>query len=289
MNQAGFILNPITKQQLDAFIQKPVHALLLSGPEGLGKATIARMVVFTLLNSTESDPNQARSVRVIQPQNGAVSIAAIREIASFFALKVPGKQALRRAIIIENADTMTNEAQNAFLKLLEEPPADSLVVLTSSQPKQLLPTIRSRAQTVQVLPPDTATLVAHFTELGHAEAEIRTALLRSGANIAETKRILERTADEADDPVLLVKQALGGTAYDRMLLVDSLVKQKDSARTFVATLATVAIASLQAAARKSAETIDRWKNVLQAATEAQDALERNGNTKIVLTELMLAL
>lgn len=94
---------------------------------------------------------------------------------------------------------------------------------------------------------------------------------------------------DSDDILSLVKQALGGTTYDRLLLVDSLAKQKDMARSFTSTLSAVAIASLEAAAQKGNTSVERWKSVLQAAHVADEALARNGNTKLVLTELMLAM
>jgi len=68
-----------------------------------------------------------------------------------------------------------------------------------------------------------------------------------------------------------------------------LAKQKETARAFVDTLAAIAIASLEAAASKGAATVDRWRDILQAVHTVQDTLERNGNAKLALTELMLAL
>jgi hypothetical protein len=107
--------------------------------------------------------------------------------------------------------------------------------------------------------------------------------------VAEAERLLATQTDGPDAVVGLVKQVLGGTTYERMLLVDGLAKQKEGLREFVDTLATVAMASLNAAARKGAPSVARWQHVLQAAHTAQDALDRSGNAKLVLTELMLAL
>jgi len=88
---------------------------------------------------------------------------------------------------------------------------------------------------------------------------------------------------------MLVKQTLGASQYERLLLVDGLAKQKDQARLFIDMLAVVATASLEAAAAKGAATLSRWRDILQAAYTAQDALEHSGNVKLVVTELMLAL
>jgi hypothetical protein len=186
---------------------------------------------------------------VTPDSKGLIPIEQIRELISSFRLKVPGKGVIKRVAIVETADAMSLEAQNALLKLLEEPPTDSVLILTSEQPQELLATIRSRVQhlhlTSSALPPES-------------------------------------------ESVQLVKRVLAGSAYERLLLIEGPLKAKDTAAAFVTTLATVAEASLEMAARKG-NTTDRWQRVLSAAYQAQQALGRNGNTKLVLTELMLVL
>lgn len=284
----GIVLHPTAQAQLDATMAAPSHALLLSGPKGTGKTHVARAVAAALLATPVEQLEAHAYFRVVAPEKGSVSIEQIRTLIGSFRLKVPGKARVKRVAIIEDADTMGHEAQNALLKLLEEPPADSVLILTSSQPHSLLATIRSRAQHLHLSGPDIKQLQEHFTEAGYQPAAISTALLRSDTDVAAATLLLA-AGDAPDTSVDLVKQALGGTSYDRLLLVDSLSKQKDAATAFADTLTTVAMASLQAAANKGAKSLDRWKDVLQAAHTAQEAFARSGNAKLVLTELMLSL
>ena len=228
---------------LDDFLAHPAHAVLLTGPAAetfTGAVDASRGLL----------QGDREYLKTIAPDaKGTISIETVRELISFFRLKVPGTRAIRRVAVIEQAHALTREAQNALLKLLEEPPADSVLLLTSDRPQELLTTIRSRVQTVQV----------------------------QGAKLAPDS-----------EAVQLVKQVLSGTTYDRLLLVDGPLKPKDFAVQFVGTLATVAEASLHAAAQKGNAT-ERWQQVLNAAYTAGAAMEQNGNTKLVLTELMLAL
>lgn len=76
-----------------------------------------------------------------------ISINDIRDIEEMLFLKP--FEARRRVVIVVDADTMNQEAQNAFLKLLEEPPGDTTIILTSSWPEKLFATIRSRCQRIQ--------------------------------------------------------------------------------------------------------------------------------------------
>lgn len=235
-------------QQLADFVKRPTHAVLVTGA--------AEEASSEAVNAAQSLLEGYREgLKTVSPIKGtgekwSIGVEQIHDLLGFFRLKTPGKAAIRRAAVITEADKMTREAQNALLKTLEEPPADSVLLLASERPESLLATIRSRVQVINL------------------------------------PRPVRRPETEA---VQLVKQVLGGTTYDRLLLVDSLTKQKESMREFVDTLATVAMASLEAAAHKGVATVQRWQEILQAAYTAQEALERSGNAKLVLTELMLAL
>ena len=286
MNIPDVLLHPAAAAQLDSFASSPMHAVLLAGPRGTGKTHVAAGLAAELLEIPT--PESHAYFRTIKPEKGSIAIEQIRELISFFRLKVPGSARIRRAAVIEDADSMGTEAQNALLKLLEEPPADSVLILTSSQPQRLLSTIRSRLQTLQLATPSREALTQHFTTLGYEPSAITGALLRSDTNVAEAARLLADKEDTSST-VDLVKQVLGGSTYDRLLLVDGLAKQKDAALEFVSTLSAVATASLESAARKGAASVERWKSVLQAAHVAEDAMARSGNTKLVLTELMLAM
>jgi DNA polymerase-3 subunit delta' len=225
---------------LEALLRKPPHGLLITGAESAaaGESFAARLL-----------GDDRTYLRSLAPADGSISIEQIRELLAFFQLKVPGSAPVKRAAVIARAETMTHEAQNALLKLLEEPPADSVLVLATDRPQELLATVRSRLQTVHV-------------------------------------------SDEPSAPdseaVQLVKQALAGTAYDRLLLIDGPLKSKEMAKTFVTTLETVATASLSSVASKG-QGIERWQRVLQAAYTAREAFELKGNTKLVLTDLMLSI
>jgi DNA polymerase III subunit delta' len=102
----------------------------------------------------------------------------------------------RKVFVVGDAEAMvpqesSQEAANAFLKLLEEPPADTTLVLTSSQPGALLPTIRSRVLPVRLLPL-AADTVAEFlvTEKGVARAEAETVAAASGGAPGKALRML---------------------------------------------------------------------------------------------------
>jgi DNA polymerase-3 subunit delta' len=221
-------------------------------------------------------------MKVLAPIDGKIIIERTRELAAFVQLQVPGDAKIARIICIEDAETMTREAQNALLKFLEEPPARTCIILTSSQPRKLLSTITSRLQKITISTPEESELVAAFTAKGYDEETVRKAHMMSNGSVAELVRMLE--GEEAGQGMLeLTKRILAGQVFERLSVIDIELKDKDVARQFVDTLTLVASSSLQRNAQP------RWYTILQASTVAQKALAQNGNQKLVLTELMLSL
>ena len=130
--------------------------------------------------------------------------------------------------IIGDADRMvpqasSPEAANAFLKLLEEPPADTLLLLTSSRPGALLPTIRSRVVEVRVTPTPIE-LAADFlvTHAGMTPEEATAVARRTGGSIGQA---LDAVAEEEGDPReaagTFLSCAAGGSRVDRLRLAAS--------------------------------------------------------------------
>lgn len=140
------------------------HALLFTGIEGIGKRTTA-MTFAMACNCTAQNPvdpcGYCRSCRKIQsgshpdiifiePDGSLIRIAQIRALSHVITMKPYG--ARLRIVVISNAQAMNPEAGNALLKLLEEPPDRTILILTAIQTSDLLPTIVSRCQHIRFNP-----------------------------------------------------------------------------------------------------------------------------------------
>ncbi|WP_299041040.1 DNA polymerase III subunit delta' [uncultured Tateyamaria sp.] len=158
------------------------HAWLLTGPRGVGKATLAWRMARFLLATPDPDPDDMfgapvptsldvpadhpvarriaagadpglRSVHRTENEKtkrlrDQITIDDIRALGAFFQLSATDGG--RRVVIIDAADDMNVNAANALLKMLEEPPARTTLLLICHQPSRLLPTIRSRCRTVRL-------------------------------------------------------------------------------------------------------------------------------------------
>jgi DNA polymerase-3 subunit delta' len=285
------VLHGTTKEQLQHFISSPVHAVLLTGPDGIGKTAVAEGLIDALLGLDASKLASYPHYVVVQPVNNTISIDAIRELQKFLRLKTIGDRPLRRAVLIEHAGHMTTEAQNAYLKLLEEPPADTIMVVTADTPRALLPTIMSRVQSVAIHPPTKEQLQPLLDASGKDADTLRQAYFLSGglpgllsALIAgdETHPLLQSVSD--------AKSLLQKTPYERLATVDALSKQKDSAKMLVSALSRIAEAMLEQAAQKGETArIKQWHRIRTAALQTSEALDQSANAKLALSNLFLHL
>lgn len=116
---------------------KVAHAYLFAGPSGVGKKATARALAKAL---------NCEEVRHIFPQGASLKIDQIREMQKEIYLRPSHGE--KRVYILENAEKMTEQAENCLLKILEETPDYAIIILVTSHPYSLLPTIRSRCQPI---------------------------------------------------------------------------------------------------------------------------------------------
>lgn len=175
--------NAAAQAELGAALTSPSlhHAWLFAGPQGVGKATLARATALRLLAQASdpalapgSDVPDGHRIRALfdagshpdfrtlarQPKDPekpdqdvarSIPIAQIRGLAPMFATKPSLSH--RRVVIIDAIDDVERPgASNALLKMLEEPPEGTIFLLISHSPGRLLPTIRSRCRTLRFEP-----------------------------------------------------------------------------------------------------------------------------------------
>jgi DNA polymerase-3 subunit delta' len=150
------------------------HAVLIAGPRGIGKATLAFRFARALLagraDVPETDPVFRRIAsgghadlfvveRLPDPKSGKLrtvsTVETVREVVSF--LHMTPSEGGWRVVIVDPAEDMNKNAANALLKVLEEPPRRAMLLLVSHAPGSLLPTLRSRCRklVLHALPDDT--------------------------------------------------------------------------------------------------------------------------------------
>ncbi len=140
------------------------HAYLFSGQAGIGKKKTA-FALAAAVNCLNARPEGGcgecpscrkvdtlghPDVHVLLPDGDEIKIDQIRQVQADFALKP--FEGTKKVLIVDNAESMNPASSNAFLKTLEEPPGDALIILITAMPQGLLPTIRSRCQEIMFHP-----------------------------------------------------------------------------------------------------------------------------------------
>jgi len=285
------ILHETTRAQIDRFLSNPTQAVLLTGADGNGKGSIADHIVSRLLQLDEEKLVSHPYFMRIVPNGSSISIENIRELQKFLQLKTIGEQPLRRALIIEHAQALTTEAQNAYLKLLEEPPADTVMVLTVSSSRALLPTMLSRLQTIIVHSPTEAQLQAMLQASGKDEASQRQAYFMSGGLPGLLTALI---SDDETHPLLAsvttAKEILQKSPFERLCLVDGLSKQKETAAAVLEALDRIAQTGVTgAAAKEDVSRLRQWHAIRKHTAIAREELSRSASAKLALSNLFLHL
>ncbi len=287
MSTTNIALNPITEKQLRQFIGQPSHALALIGPTGSGKTFAAFWIIGKILKgrfNTYSYPY----FRLVAAEGLSITIEQIRDLAGFLKLKTTGAVGLRRFIVIEHAEALTLEAQNAFLKLLEEPPGDTLIILTLASHNGVLPTILSRAQRLRLRKPERQRLeksinlpLKEFSQLYSLSDGLPGLLVALGENSSEHPLV---------NAIAEAKKLLNATRFERLQLADELARKKTDMASLLEAIGRIAKAGLNAASQhKDKDQLNRWQHVLAAAHEASLAFSAGAQSKLVFTNLALTL
>lgn len=154
-----------------------------------------------------------------------IRISQIRELKRELAMSAA--QAGWRVVIIHHADEMTVEASNAFLKTLEEPHHQVLLILTTASPERLLQTITSRCQTITLSPLDDDDVVTALVEQGVNANEAAIVASFAEGNLATARSYLnEDLQAERAEAIDLLRTALRGKGF-RGDLVEAVANQAD--------------------------------------------------------------
>lgn len=186
-----------------------VHSIILEGGEGIGKHTAASIISAAAICESSNAPCgvcrkcklcaelKHTDIHIFSPTGNVFSVKTVRDNIKVEAYIKP-LEANRKVFILENTELMNTEAQNAMLKILEEPPESVIFVLLVTHAAKLLPTIQSRCLTIclrEPEPEEAVNFLLKTTEFKQDEVEV--ALEETDYNIGKAKLILANDSSDA--------------------------------------------------------------------------------------------
>jgi DNA polymerase III delta prime subunit len=274
----SLIYNLETKNLLKKVQDSLPHALLLEGWEGAGLYTAAANLgglnVAALTQPTDTEGNIDTSPK------GIIRLAQIHELHDL----AKGKTREQRIFIINDADHMNIQAQNAFLKLLEEPVAHVHFILTAHQPHLLLPTVLSRVQRIRISPISTLESQHLIKKLGVNDPRKAQQLLfiANGrpaelARLAADEKYFTSQANLMNDARTLIS----GTTTERMIIVSRYYSDRTkSLQLLQAAKIIISFSLLKNPSKDLLTLVDRLATTYER-------VQANGSTRLQLTNFVI--
>jgi len=272
------VLNPQTERDLQSLRGDLPQSVLLSGEVGVGLGTIARFIATSL---------QAVPMVILPEKNdkidlekGSIAVETIRDLYE----QTRTKRATKHIIIIDYAERMSKQAQNAFLKLLEEPNDSTYFILATHTPGQLLPTVRSRMRLVEIRSITQAQSEKFLDTLQVHDTTTRSQILFMAAGLpAEMKRLVD-DSDHFTARVAIMRDArnlLQDETYNKLLIAHLYKDRRDDALQLLQDAAKIIRRTM------SAKPSLQLRRQIDRLLTTYDHIAANGNIRLCLAQLVL--
>jgi DNA polymerase III, gamma/tau subunits len=237
--------NKFAKELIKGFLKRKEfpHAILLTGAKGIGKRTLAKIIAAAIVctgsnekpcgkcsSCIKSKKDSHPDIITYKGSDNAKSFH-IKEIRSLISdCGILPNDGDKKVYILENSQNMTTQAQNALLKILEEPPGYVTIILTANSQENLLPTIISRSLIIPLEYPGKNESVKCISQkCKKSDEEILTALEISGGNIGKAIEYLEdkKFIQRYEFSLQILDAVCKKNEYELMILTGKFEKEKD--------------------------------------------------------------
>lgn len=267
------ILNPASEKLILATVTNMPQSLLITGDSGAGLSTIAKYISQLIdIKPTLILPEKDEKIDL---DSGVISVEIMRQVFSDTRTKSSGKT----VIIIDYAERMTHQAQNAFLKLLEEPGENTYFILVSSSTSKLLPTILSRVKKIDIKPISQKQSEELLDDLKITDTTKRSQLLfMAGGLPAEITRLTENNDYFEKNSAIIrdAREILQGRLYQKLLIAQKYKDDRQSTLKLISYAARILKHSIDS--KPQIENIKRIDMILKT----YERIESNGNIRLSL-------
>lgn len=277
------ICNPITKRWINAYIKRPKATLLINCNNDSEAGIEVAEHIYNRLNSSPKTP----LYKVNKGEAKSLGIAEIRELQRYLTLRADNTAEYSRFVLVSDAEDLTVEAQNSLLKLLEELPDKTILILVTTDASRLLPTINSRCFHINVLPVTSG----QATEYGHKaqvdDARVKKAYIISEGYVSVFKKLINSEDKSYEDIIDTAKKFIQSTVIERQEILSKIYKNDSGVDELLQSLKLTARSGMRNA--KNLDAKQRWKNMLVKTINTEKQIESNVQTKLAMLALSVSL
>lgn len=280
------------------------HAVLICGQKGSGKTSLACALASVLMCSSPKGIIPCGACASCKLMKNSVfpelcyvtnlgkkniSVDAVRQAISFMSIKPA--YAPRKVCIIDDADTLNDEAQNAFLKTLEEPPKECIIILTCTHKERLLPTVLSRVAEFD-LEPCTLAQTIEFVRAKYPEHIANAEFYHnfSGGALGITDMLCsdEHLSELRNEALRCIGAITSGQTDSAYAAAAWLVENKDDIE-FILRVFSVYYSDLLNSAADNLDTVARVRRSLSVLADLRRMLNFNTNFNLACETAMIRL
>lgn len=274
------LLSDATKRSLKALQDNPGGAYLFYGIKGSGKASAAKQLASQLANS-ESD------IITLTCDGKSIGIEAVHNFNLSLSLKRITAVG-HRVAVVDEADSLTREAQNALLKILEEPPVGTSIILISHS-RQLLPTILSRCKSIGFANFDNSAIKKYLVSKMGVESSLAEQLCKNPITIGRAISLVSDQEGwvEYQSNLAEEQKLLSDNLFERLSSASRVIKNSNPEEILIGLAEEVKRELRAAASKQDVGKIKVWVRRLNLVVWCQKYIAANGNPKFAFDRLAL--
>ena len=272
------IINPTSQIKLLAVTKHLPQSLLLTGEPGVGLSTISLYIAELVgVNPVIILPEKDEKIDI---EKGIISVDIMRRLYNDTRTKTTGD----RVIIIDYAERMTHQAQNAFLKLLEEPGVGVHFIIVAQSVNKLLPTILSRVEVLDIKNILTRQSEQLLDILNVTDTTKRSQLIfMADGRPAELTRLSQNNEyfDKRSTTVRDARELLRGSIYQKLLIAHKYKDDRANALVLLTDMSNILKRTI--IANPQVDNLNKIDDILNAYQQ----IEANGNIRLCLARMII--
>jgi len=283
------LISNSSKKQIDLFLKDPSNSLVIESISQKSGLEVTDDLVKKLLGlKPDYDlDNYDYFYKVKKTKTNSVSIDDIRDLIKKLSLKSLNNKNINRVCLITDSELMSEEAQNSILKILEEPPKDTVIILLTKSITALKPTIISRSSIIKIIKPTFNEFTKYYTDSKLSE-DFKNKYDLTDGNMDYFNKYLESTIDlSSDKDVALIKSFLSANKFDRLLMVNDFCSNTLIFENLIFTLRNIIKIGIDSSIQKSNNQTKMWISYLKAIEMTENGYSKLVNRKLLFTNLCL--